>query len=335
MGGKLTYRNDILAMEPKALETFVHRWVARMKREYVDHQEFGNAHDLGRDVVGFATDRRHEGDWDNYQCKKLAKPVDDGTLFEEVGKVLYYAAQREFTPPRRYVFVAPKGFNRKAEHFLNNPSAFKTEMLDEWETRCARKVRKRLHTPLTDEVRAVVSAYRFEAIEGMDIDKMLTLEGIEFVLADTFGEDPGEAPRGQVPDAVSIDEAGYVEQLISVYSEHVGAAFVDAAAVAAHGSVGAHFTMQRRRYFEADAFQRHFRDNLDPRHLSQFNDEIHSAVFDVHAMTTGYDRVNSVMAHAGNVDVSGIFGKHKRASAQVKQGTCHHLVNDGILKWTE
>ena len=51
-----------------------------------------------------ATDQRHEGAWDNYQCKQYRTTVPTEVGVREIGKVLYHAHCGHFTPPRRYIF---------------------------------------------------------------------------------------------------------------------------------------------------------------------------------------------------------------------------------------
>lgn len=332
MKSNLSYGRNILAMEDKELEVFVHRWVARQIKKYPDHHLFGNANDLGRDAVGFRSVLRHDGEWDNYQCKMLSKRVNDTMMHEEIGKILFHSSEGEFTPPAAYFFVAPKGFNRKAEKLLFSPNSFKQQMLDEWDVRCASRIRIGRPVVLTDALRTVIEAYPFENISGLDLPKILAMDDINLVLADAFGDDPGEAPSGAVPTYVAADE-GYVQQLIGIYSESEGRTFADAAEVLSHSSHGPDLTMQRRRYFEADAFRRHFRDNIDPQHVEKFTEEILYGVSDVHSQTMGLLRLREVMTTAGLLPVSGIFGRHNRANVLVKQGTCHHLANDGVLPW--
>lgn len=333
MSRKLSYSRDILAMGDKDLEVFVHRWVAQQKKEYVDHEEFGNANDLGRDVVGFLTYQRHEGAWDNYQCKMLGKTLDDSAMHQELGKIFYFASQGHFTTPRKYIFVAPKGFNRKAEHLLNNPEYFRKQILDEWDIRCAKKIKAKQTIILTSELERIIREFDFTNISGIDITKMLTLKGIDFVLADTFGDDPGEAPHGVVPDDICADESEYISQLVSIYSDHGKFLFADASAVLNHPAHRTGLNLQRRRYFDADAFRRHFRDNIDLFHLDKFNEEILAGIYETYCSTTGMERVNRVMAQASIIEITGIFGRHKRASIQVRQGTCHHFANEGTLPW--
>ncbi len=336
MGGKLTYRDDILLLSPKGLERFVHRWVATRLVDYVDHHEFGDASDMGRDVGGFVTSARHEGEWDNFQCKMLAKPLDALIMFEEIGKILHFASEGHFTVPRKYVFVAPKGFNRGAEDLLHNPERFRSTMLTEWDMRCSRKIRRNGdRVPMTPELECIIRSFDFGSIEGWDVDKMLALPAMNLVLADAFGDDPGEAPKGTVPSTVADEEAVYIGQLVSIYSGHSGQPFADVKEVMNHPEHGMHLAMQRRRYYDADAFRRHFRDSLNPKHLQVFNEEVQAGVFETYVSTVGFERLTRVMERAGMIEVTGIFGRHRRASIQVRQGTCHHLANEGVMPWTK
>lgn len=336
MGGKLTYRDDVLLMSFKDLERFVHRWVARQFTRYVDHYEFGDASDMGRDIGGFVSSARHEGEWDNFQCKMLAKPLDGPTLFKEIGKILYFASKGHFTPPRNYYFVAPKGFNRSAESLLHNPENFRATILAEWDTRCSRYIKKdRTPVPMTSALRQVIESFVFQNIDGWDIDKILALPGMQMLLAETFGDDPGEAPKGTVPRSIANDEATYIGQLVKIYSERAGRAYVDADAVLAEAENGTHLSMQRRRYFDADSFRRHFRDNLGLEHVQMFTDEVYAGVFETYVSTSGFERLTQVMNKAGDIEVGGIFGRHRRASLQVRQGTCHHLANELVMPWTK
>ena len=330
---KLEFRNRVFALDPAPLEMFVHKWVSTRLHSYAAHDRYGGANDLGRDVVGFVTLDRHDGEWDNFQCKRYNDVLSDAMLFEDLGKVLFHASEGQFTPPRAFFFVAPKGFNRKAERFLDRPSEFKKEMLDNWNKRCGTRIRQGSPIPLSDALRAVIEAFDFRLVEGIDIDALLQKEGIDFALADTFGADPGDFPRVGMPQEIHVDENRYVQQLVAVYGGDVGTPFADANAVLAHPVHGKHLSRQRMRYYEAAAFRRHYRDNVEPRHLDAFDADIENGVFDAHAANQGLPQVNAVMEQAAREEVSGIFGKHNRATVGARQGTCHHFANEGKMPW--
>jgi hypothetical protein len=81
---------QILALTDDQLEKFVREW-ANCKKEYVEVQRFTGPGDMGRDVVGYLTNRRHEGPWHNYQCKQYARTLPTALGLAELGKVLYYS----------------------------------------------------------------------------------------------------------------------------------------------------------------------------------------------------------------------------------------------------
>lgn len=196
-----------------------------------------------------------------------------------------------------------------------------------------KKITAKQSIPLTADLEKIIKEFDFTNITGIDIAKMLTLDGIDFVLADTFGDDPGESPDGEVPVNISTEESEYIRQLVAVYSEHENTTFSNASEILNHPLHKLGLNLHRRRYYDADAFRRHFRDNLKPDHLDRFNDEILAGVYDVYCSSDGMQRIAKVMTQASVIDITGIFGRHKRASIQVRQGTCHHFANEGTLPW--
>ncbi|MBK8875554.1 MAG: hypothetical protein IPN13_17205 [Bacteroidetes bacterium] len=83
-------KEKLLALDSTRLEQFVRAWV-KSKSIYFEVQSFRGTGDRGRDVVGFLTKERHEGDWDNYQCKQYNSSLPTATGILEVGKILYYS----------------------------------------------------------------------------------------------------------------------------------------------------------------------------------------------------------------------------------------------------
>ena len=64
----------LLALPDIELEKFVREWVL-LKKTYAGIQRFTGPGDMGRDVVGYLTQARHEGPWHNYQCKQYGRAV--------------------------------------------------------------------------------------------------------------------------------------------------------------------------------------------------------------------------------------------------------------------
>ena len=94
-----------------------------------------------------------------------------------------------------------------------------------------------------------------------------------------------------------------------------------------------HLCMQRERFFDAAAFNRFYRDNTNPEETAALRREVFHGIADVH-QSSHHDslaRVAAVMTQAANLQPSGLLGRYARIP--VKQGLCHHFVNDGDMKW--
>lgn len=126
----------IIAMTDTQLEQFVRDWVEFKTGVYVEVEKFTGAGDMGRDVVGYLSSKRHEGDWHNYQCKQYAKTVPLDVGLRELGKILYYAYKGQFTAPTAYYFVAPKGVTRPLRDLISKPAAFKATLKAKWSEYC-------------------------------------------------------------------------------------------------------------------------------------------------------------------------------------------------------
>ena len=327
------FHRDILALDDEDLERFVRDWIARKTSSYVEVQRFSGAGDLGRDVVGFLTDRRHEGPWHNYQCKQYGRTLQTSSALLELGKILYHSDAGEFTPPTAFFFVAPRGMGRDLEKLIFNPSSLREALICRWNVVCAKKIVRGENIPLTGSLRALVDAFDFARVERMTVDDILGDEVAAPVLAKWFGADPGPAPRGIVPVAVDVREQPYLDQLIDAYGERAGSAFADHIAVAAHPQMGEHLQDQRKRFFEADAFNRFYRDNTLEEDLESLYDDVYHGVSGPYRGSHGdtLARIDAVMSQAAAVTPGGLLARHARVP--VKQGFCHHFANDGKFVW--
>jgi hypothetical protein len=125
------YDRLILIMDDEELEQFCRQWVEG-RSGYKEVRRLAGPRDKGRDVVGFLTEQRHEGEWDNYQCKQYRERLGLNEGLLALGKVLYWASRGEFTSPRKFYFVAPKGLNQKLTSLIDKPSEFKQILIGKW-----------------------------------------------------------------------------------------------------------------------------------------------------------------------------------------------------------
>lgn len=332
MTGEIRYDRLILLMNADELEMFCRAWTER-KSDYFEVKRFAGPGDMGRDVVGFLTDQRHDGPWDNYQCKQYQAAVSRSQGLLAIGKVLYWASQGHFKPPRHFYFVAPKGLARKLERLIDKPSELQAALNDDWKSVCAMAITKRVTVSLDAKIKAVIDAYDFAKVHIITIDDMMNDAAVKPLLIEKFGADPGKYPAAAVPVDVQNLEMRYIQELVTAYGERAKVPFADHTAVLADADHGSDLRRQRERFFEADAFQKFYRDNTSASVISSFRKDVHLGVVDrwnAPAADT-LARVEAVMAHASTVTCAGPLAKY--AHVPVKQGMCHHFVNDGELSW--
>ncbi|MDX2277289.1 MAG: ABC-three component system protein [Hyphomonadaceae bacterium] len=329
---KKDFSRDILAMDDTQLEKFVRAWVNK-KQGYHQVTSFTGPGDKGRDVVGFLTPALHEGPWHNYQCKQYGRTLPTEVGIGEIGKVLYYASLGDFTAPQRFFFVAPRQLNRNLKELINKPAEFRSFVLSEWDKYCRTTIIENGDVALTPELKAFIQAYDFERVKAITLDEILEDSAARPVLYEWFGADPGPSPVGVAPVDVGEEELPYITQLVDAYAEREGCSFASHDEIKDHGGHWPHLCMQRERYFDAAAFNRFYRDNTSVEDTKALNREVFHGVADVH-MADHVDtlaRVHAVMAQAAKLQPSGVLGNHARIP--VKQGLCHHFVNDGEMKW--
>ena len=121
----------VRVMNDGAFEGLIQIWLSQLKikRGYLGVLRFGGAGDMGRDVIGWTTDKKCEGIWDNIQCKHHTKPLAPTDLWPEIGKVLWHAWKKDYALPRKAEFVCSSGIGTTAKHLLTNPTALRDKLL--------------------------------------------------------------------------------------------------------------------------------------------------------------------------------------------------------------
>lgn len=108
------------------------------KTQYSRIMRCGAGGDMGRDVIAYKHDKPES--WENYQCKHYDKRLGLSLALLEIGKMLHYVHQGEFTLPRRYYFVAPQGVSNDLLKHLNDPERLKSVLIDKWDKICKSKI---------------------------------------------------------------------------------------------------------------------------------------------------------------------------------------------------
>ena len=146
-----------------------------------------------------------------------------------------------------------------------------------------------------------------------------------------FVADPGAPPAGVVPSTVAPIELRYAGELFLAYGDRDKCAY-DQDDILAHAAHGEHFAEQRERFYAADAFRRFYRDNTLEEQMTALEDEVYHGIIQklrgTHA--DALTRVDAVLEHAATIAPGGPLARHARV--QVKQGICHHFINDTRIK---
>jgi hypothetical protein len=136
---------------------------------YLTVERVGGANDKGRDVIGFLTPSRHEGDWHLFQCKRKTRgaklKLPEALL--ELGKVFYHHSEGAYaTLPTKIVFVSPRGIVGPLMTLLHNPSTVAPALIGNWDSYCRDKITN-VPVPLTDELKALIDGYDFANVEHL------------------------------------------------------------------------------------------------------------------------------------------------------------------------
>jgi len=329
----INYVRLILALTDEELEQFTHDWIDSKGKSFYEIASFSGPSDMGRDVVAFLTPKKHEGAWYNYQCKQYKNNIPTSTALFEIGKILYFSFIGRFTPPEQYYFVAPRGVNRNLETLIFNPTEFKNRLLADWDKICSTKIIEGQIIKLDQDLYNFINSYDFSKIHRMIMSDILKDQDIKPVLFKWFTDDPGPAPAGTVPSDISDTELTYISELIEAYSEREGVSLKGVDDLQTHRSYLEHLKIQRIRFYDADSFKRFYRDNTDQAVIINFEKEVFHGVIDKcnEEYKDSFERINTVMSHASTLQTTGILAKHTPIT--VKQGICHHFVNENQMNW--
>jgi hypothetical protein len=195
------------------LEEFIEIWIERRSKRYKSVERLGAANDKGRDVVGFLTDRKHEGEWDLFQCKRKTRGGTLGTpeAMTELGKLFYHHINGAYrTLPTSYTFVAPRGVVGPLRDLILNPSTIGPYLISNWEKDCKTKITGKASVTLSSELRDAIAAYDFARVSYMTAPMIVKDPEAAVALSKVLGLLPDEAPRGSAPDKIQDEELPYI-----------------------------------------------------------------------------------------------------------------------------
>jgi hypothetical protein len=321
----------VRAYDDTEWEIFIEEWQKGLQG-YFEVKRLGGPRDQGRDVIGVYSKLACDGEWDNFQCKHLDVLLSVPRACEDAGKIIFHASCGKFSPPRRYTFVAPRGPSTELRDMLLNTDKFRDEVIRTWDTRVASRVVAGEHHPLAGGLAAYVALYDFSTFTYATLDDILDDHRKTAYWASRFGGLLPAPPPGTTPASIAPVETVYVGKLLEVYSEVTGAAITVADELAPHPLWADDLQKQRVRFYDAEAFKAHYRDQTEPGTVEDFAEQIYDAIEPTMSLAaSSHQRLVTALSTAAMTTPASVLAP--QAKTRVKQGVCHQLANDGRVKW--
>ena len=338
-GIRIPPQQQIFLYSAEQWETLVQEWAFyALKFQYAQVQRFTGAGDQGIDIAGFTDDKKLQGVWDCYQCKKYGDALTPTVAWPEIGKILWYTFNGEYSVPRKYFFVAPKGVGTKLNRFLANAANLKNNLIENWDKNVRSEITETQEVSLEGKLFAYVQAFDF-AIFG----SKTPLEIVEDHRKHSpfhsmrFGGGLPQRPAPTLPPTeVSPEESRYIGQLLKAYGDHKKQIVCDIRGLSAWPSICDHFGRQREAFYHAESLRIFARDSVPPGTFEALQDEIHAGVIDTHDddHADGYERVKKVTKAARDLQIT-CNALVSCAKVQDRAGICHQLANESRFQWTK
>ena len=150
---------------------------------------------------------------------------------------------------------------------------------------------------------------------------------------------PAQVP---VPSVATSNEQAYIGELLKAYGDAEGIADFTETELQTHEEYQEDLDDRRIDYYAAVSVERGVME-LDADNLSDQFDVLKEETFDGvkdtvrKSYANGYEKMLSVMEHASILTFENYLLSRSPywISSKIKKGVCHHLVNDGKLKWVK
>lgn len=320
----------------KQWERFVHEWADSLRDEYELVERCGSAGDMGRDVI--ATVKNGNGAWDNYQCKHYGRKLQPGDVWIELGKLAYYTKRGDYSYPRRYYFIAPRGGGTRLSNLLRKPEILRSELLKQWDAHCRERITKTKVVECDAEMQAYIESLDFTIFQATPVLRIIEAHAKTRWHAAQFGGGLPQRPEPLTPPAVpNDDETIFVGELRRAYADHLNRDVKDIdEGLAAREDLREHFNDARVEFYSAEGLRTFSRDTLPAGEFERLQDEVHSGIKDDlrGEHPDGYRRVVAVVKTARTLALTS-HPLSSRVHNRDRGGICHQLANDGKVRWVK
>jgi hypothetical protein len=331
----LTPQQIVSAYNEDQWEAFINEWIDGLKNSYKVVQRFSGSGDKGRDVVGFVESADFNKTWDSYQCKHYDRPLSPSNIWIELGKLIYYTMNGDFSVPRAYRFVAPRDVGPKLKDLLTKPNELRQGLLDNWAKDCESGITETKKILLDDNLRKHIEAFDFRIIGYSPLLEIVKQHMQTPFWTTRFKVEVPKRPQSpEPPSDVAAHEIGYVTKLLGAYADAHQTKITQVTHITTIPKFLNHLKRSRQWFFQAEALNRFSRDHYPIGAFDDLKKQILDGVIDTHErdFPHGFDRVCATTDRAADL----MLGNNElvpHTAVGDKKGICHHLANEDKLHW--
>lgn len=319
----------LLIMSADEWEIFTLELVYHLSKDYEVVTRCAGAGDKGRDVIG-----RFPSGWDNYQCKHYGEKLSVANVVTELGKLVYYTWRGDYTIPREYRFVTPKGCSSDCIDMLANKARIKTEIIRRWDNSCRDKITKTQSIPLEGELLEHLNSIDFSFVDEMSSLDLVERHSKTPYHSSRFGTYHLKRPQVKkgVPEIFGDNEKIYIEALLHAFSDADGTEYSLEDIKASEYKED--LDRARINFFSAESLETFTRDAFPTGCYAELKDECYEGVYSVvrQKHDNGYDRFLAVSTQSASIPYSSHPLVHYIQTSD-RKGLCHQLVNDRKVRW--
>jgi hypothetical protein len=176
---------------------------------------------MGIDVAGLTEASGYFGIWDNFQCKHYDSALAPSDALPEIGKMLWHSFRKEFSPPRCYRFMAPKGCGISLQKMLLKPATLREKLFEKWDDWCAGKITSTQTIKLEGAFRAYCEEYNYSSFTYRNPLEVIDEHRLTPYFSARFGGGLAARPAPGTPPAVpEDDESRYLHHLFGAYGDN-------------------------------------------------------------------------------------------------------------------
>lgn len=315
-------------MSPDAWEVFTLEFVSYLGNDYESVTRCAGAGDKGRDVIA-----KFSSGWDNYQCKHYKDKLSIADVVAELGKLVYYTWRGDYTLPREYRFVSPKGCSSHCIDMLAKKARIKAEIIKRWDKVCKDKITKTESIPLQGALLDYLNSLDFSFVDEMSSQELIDKHARTPYHTTRFGSYHLKRPPARKPESGLADnEKVYVDALLSAFSDADGAEYSFSSVMDTEYKDD----MERARinFYSAESLEMFSRDAFPTDCYEKLKSECHEGVHSVvrKKFDDGYQRFLEVSTQSVNIPYDSHPLRHFLQTAD-RKGLCHQLVNDLKFEW--